>query len=303
MSETTHRTLLPALFTLASTALACAAAAGDPEYVAEIQKWREQRETRLKADGGWLTVAGLFWLEPGANRFGTDPSNQIVLPADSAPPKAGVFEFAEGRTTLKAEPGVTITVGGKPVTTQEMKPDSAGEPDIAKLGALTMQVIQRGDRYAIRMKDMNSRLRKEFTGLHWYPIAESWRVTARWEPYDPPREIPVPTILGTIEKMPCPGAAVFSIGGQELRLEPVLEEPGDTELFYIFRDATSGKETYGAGRFFYSALPADGKVVLDFNKAYNPPCAFTPYATCPLPPEQNRLKAAIEAGELNYGHH
>ena len=290
-----------AVAALACLGLGCGAAVAADDT--DTQKWREQRETRLKADGGWLTVAGLFWLEPGENRFGTDPSNAIVLPAGSAPARAGVFVFDQGTTTLRAEPGVPITVAGKPVTTQVMKPDASGEPDVAALGALTMQVIKRGERYAIRMKDKNSAMRRDFTGLRWFPIADSYKVTATWVPYDPPKEIAVPTILGTTEKMPCPGAAMFDIGGQQVRLEPVLEEPDAKELFYIFRDGTSGKETYGAGRFLYSDLPVDGKVVLDFNRAYNPPCAFTPYATCPLPPEQNRLSVRIEAGELAYGHH
>jgi len=286
---------------LACLGLGCGAAVAADDT--DTQKWREQRETRLKADGGWLTVAGLFWLEPGENRFGTDPSNAIVLPAGSAPARAGVFVFTDGTTTLRAEPGAQITVAGKPVTTQVMTPDASGEPDVAALGALTMQVIKRGERYAIRLKDKNSAMRRDFTGLRWFPIAASYKVTAAWVHYDPPKEIAVPTILGTTEKMRCPGAAVFDIGGQQVRLEPVLEEPDAKELFYIFRDGTSGKETYGAGRFLYSELPAGGKVVLDFNRAYNPPCAFTPYATCPLPPEQNRLAVRIEAGELAYGHH
>jgi uncharacterized protein (DUF1684 family) len=272
-------------------------------YESEIRKWREQRETRLKADGGWLTVAGLFWLEEGANRFGADASNEIVLPPGSAPPRAGVFEFHDGKATVKIEPDVVVTVEGKPITVMDLKSDAGGAPDVLTLGSLTLQVIERGERHAIRLKDMNSRFRREFTGLRWFPVNDSLRVTARWVPYDPPREISVPTILGTIEKMPCPGAALFTVGGKEARLEPVLEEPGAEELFFIFRDATSGGKTYGSGRFLYAALPKDGKVVLDFNKAYNPPCAFTPYATCPLPPEQNRLSIPIEAGELSYDHH
>ena len=277
--------------------------APDRAHHDEIAKWREQRETRLKSDTGWLTVAGLFWLKEGANRFGTDPGNEIALPEGSAPASAGVLEFHEGRTTVTMAPGVTATIEGKPITKAELKPDISGAPDILAVGRLTMQVIKRGERYAIRLKDTQSTMRKEFSGLHWYPIEDAYRVTARFEPYDPPRKLMIPTILGTTEEMPCPGRAVFTINGQELSLEPVIEEPDAEELFYIFKDETSGSQTYPAGRFMYSAMPKDGVVVLDFNKAYNPPCAFTPYATCPLPPAQNRLKAKIEAGELNYGHH
>jgi uncharacterized protein (DUF1684 family) len=272
-------------------------------YQDEIRAWREQRETRLKADGGWLTVAGLFWLKDGVNRFGTDPANEIVLPADSAPAKAGVFHFKDGTTTVAIEPGVTVTAGGKPVTTMDLKPDSAGAPDVLTLGPLQMLVIERQDRYAIRLKDMNSRLRKDFKGLSWFEVKEPYRVTARFVPYGTMKPVAVPNILGQTQMMPSPGYALFTVGGKEVRLEGVLEDPHATELFFIFRDLTTGKETYPAGRFLYSDLPKDGQVVLDFNKAYNPPCAFTPYATCPLPPKENWLPVRVEAGELSYGHH
>lgn len=284
-------------------AVAIDAPARTSPYQAELEKWRADRETRLKADGGWLTVAGLFWLKEGVNRFGTDPTVEIVLPAGSAPPRAGAFQFKDGTTTVSIEPGVTVTAGGKPVTTMEVRPDSTDEPDVLSLGALTMIVIKRGERFGVRLKDMNSPARKAFSGLTWFPIDPAYCVTARFVPYDPPREIPIPTVLGTTETMKSPGAVVFTLNGQELRLDPVLEDPDATDLFFIFRDRTSGKETYPPGRFLYTDLPKDGTVVLDFNRAYNPPCAFTPYATCPLPPPQNRLSARIEAGERSYGQH
>ena len=255
-------------------------------YEMEIGKWRQAREAGLRADGGWLTVSGLFWLKPGANRFGSAPSNDIVLPA-SAPPTAGIFEFHDGKVTAQSGGGV-----------RELKPDSA---DALVLGPLTLAVIKRGDRYGIRMRDRDSRFRREFTGLHWFPVRENWRITARF--VSEPRKLPVANVIGQTEPMESPGYAVFRLDGREYRLYPVLEEPGATELFYIFRDQTSGRETYGAGRFLYSGLPRDGTVVLDFNKAYNPPCAFTPFATCPLPPRENRLSTRIEAGEMKYGDH
>lgn len=294
---------LAATVLLSAVMLAAVGAAVTSDYESEIQRWREQREARLKADGGWLTVAGLFWLHEGANRFGTDASNDIVLPPGSAPTRAGEFQFHEGKTAVSVLPGVTVTAEGKPITWMDLQSDAAGKPDLLALGSLTMQVIQRGERYGIRLKDMNSRFRKEFTGLRWFPIKGSYRLNAKWVPYDPPKEISVPTILGTTEKMPCPGAAVFTLDGQELRLEPVLEEPDAKDLFFIFRDGTAGVETYPSGRFLYADLPKEGGIVLDFNKAYSPPCAFTPYATCPLPPAQNQLAARIEAGELRYGDH
>jgi uncharacterized protein (DUF1684 family) len=279
------------------------AGVADESYRADVKKWREDRETRLKADGGWLTVAGLFWLKPGDNRFGTDPGNDIVLPAGSAPEHAGVFKFAAGRTTVMLARGVTGTVAGRAITTADLKSDEKGAPDVLALRGLTMQVIKRGQRYAIRLKDKDSTLRKAFTGLHWYDVKEDYRVTARFVSYGASRPVKVPNILGQTEAMPSPGYAVFPLNGKEVRLEGVLEEPGAEQLFFILRDETSGKETYPAGRFLYAELPKQGTIVLDFNKAYNPPCAFTPYATCPLPPPQNWMPVRVEAGELDYGHH
>jgi hypothetical protein len=153
------------------------------------------------------------------------------------------------------------------------------------------------------MKDKQSPLLEEFTGLRWFPVREEYRVNSRFVPYSSPKKVPVPNILGQVEQLPSPGYVVFTVGGKEVRLDPVLEEPDATELFFIFRDQTAGKETYPAGRFLYTPMPKDGALVLDFNKAFSPPCAFTPYATCPLPPRQNRLAVRIEAGEMRSGHH
>jgi uncharacterized protein (DUF1684 family) len=270
--------------------------AATPGYAADIQTWRTNREARLKADGGWLTVAGLFWLKEGDNRFGGDNDRDIVLPA-SAPGHAGVFTLHTGETRFRLEPGVAATVAGKPASTGILRADTASEEDVLHLGPLTMQVIERGGRYGIRLKDMQSAQRKAFAGLRWFPIKEAYRITARF--VSAPTIIQVPNVLGQVSDMPRPGYLVFTVNGQEMRLDPVIEEPGDKELFIIFRDETAPKETYGAGRFLYADMPKEGQVVLDFNKAYSPPCAFTPFATCPLPPKQNRLPVRIEAGELN----
>lgn len=253
-------------------------------YQSEIAQWRAQREAALKREGGWLSVAGLFWLHDGANRFGKDPDNDIVLP-DGAP-HAGAFELRDGKVTLKMAGG-----------TRELWPDSL---DVAKVGRLDLFVIKRSGKYGIRLKDPESQYRREFHGIEYYPADEEYKVTARF--VADPAKIPILNILGTTEEMQSPGYAVFRLNGHEYRLRPVLEEPDAKQLFYIFRDQTSGKETYGAGRFLYSDMPQDGKVPLDFNKAYNPPCAFTDYATCPLPPAENRLAVKIEAGEKKYGH-
>ena len=272
-------------------------------YKAEIEKWRQDRETRLKSDTGWLTVAGLFWLKEGTNRFGTDPSNDIVLPEGSGPAVAGEFEHHGDATVVKVQSGATVTSAGEAITELEMKPDKGGEPTTVALGELSMFVIERGGKYAIRLKDKNSKMRREFTGLKWYPIKTEYRITASFTEYQPAKPIAIPNILGQKEDLPSPGYVTFTLGRKRLRLEPVLEDPDAKELFFIFKDLTSGETTYSSGRFLYANLPVEGKVILDFNKAYNPPCAFTPFATCPLPPPQNRLNVKIEAGEMSYGRH
>ena len=257
-------------------------------YRAQVEEWRRQREAALTADGGWLTVTGLFWLHEGSNSFGSAPSNDIVLPADPALDDGGAFVLSNGKVVFRM--GLQV---------RELRPDTNGKPDVVTLGSLTMFAIHRGGKYGIRLKDNNSRLRKEFTGLHYFPLREDYRIRTRLVP--DARKIPILNILGQVEDTPSPGYVEFEINGQKLRLTPVEEAPD--ELFFIFRDLTAGKETYGSGRFLDTELGKDGEVVLDFNKAYNPPCAFTPYATCPLPPKENRLGVRIEAGELKYGAH
>jgi uncharacterized protein len=278
------------------------AGAADAAYRAGIVEWRHEREARLKADGGWLTVAGLFWLKEGENSFGTDPSLDIVLPSGSAPARAGVFLLKGEETTVSLAPGVEGEIAGHvPDGAFRMRPDTSGSPDVLEMGALSLNVIERGSRYGIRLKDKNNPARKAFAGLHWYDVKERYRVVARWVPHVPPTTVRVTNVLGQVLPMPSPGSAEFTLDGKTIRLDGVLEEEGAQQLFFIVRDRTSGKETYGAGRFLYADLPSDGKIVLDFNKAYNPPCAFTPYATCPLPPPQNWMPVRVEAGELAYG--
>jgi uncharacterized protein (DUF1684 family) len=255
-------------------------------YETEVLTWRAQRENSLKSDSGWLTVAGLFWLKEGRNSFGKATTNDIVLP--DGPAQAGTFELHAAR--------VSVVLNGQ--AARPLQFDSETDANVVRIKDLTMFPIKRGDRYGIRLKDKNSSFRREFTGLHWYPVKESARVTARF--VAAPEKLTIPNILGQKEQETCPGYAVFQWEGHELRLYPTEE---DGRLFYVFRDLTTGHETYPAGRFLYSDMPLDGHVVLDFNRAYNPPCAFTPYATCPLPPPQNRLPVRIEAGELKYGSH
>ncbi len=274
-------------------------AASDPAYTAEVNKWRQQREERLKSDDGWLTVAGLFWLKQGDNTAGSGAGNSIILPAGSCPSRIGTFRFDGGKTTFVAERGVAVTSDGKHVGTIEMTPDTSGRPQIISFGSLSMFVIERGNRFGIRLRDKNSEFRRKFTGLNWYPVNAAYRVVARFVPYDPPKRISIPNVLGDTEEQISPGYAVFKLKGKAYRLEPISE---GGRLWFIFRDLTSVKETYQAGRFLYADPPKDGKVVLDFNQAHNPPCSFTPYATCPMPPKQNRLRVRIPAGEKRYHH-
>ncbi|MCM3878871.1 MAG: DUF1684 domain-containing protein [Vicinamibacterales bacterium] len=275
-----------------------AVAPSDP-YHAEILKFQQEREALLKTDTGWLTIAGLFFLVQPATTFGSNPLNDIVLPA-GAPDKAGTFELKGGKVFVKAEPGVTFMLDGKPVTDRQLRSDGEGPPDRLSLGDLQLWVHQSGDRPSIRLRDKNSKLRKEFTGTSWFPVNASFKVEGMYTPYAKPKIVEVPNILGDIDRMPVPGIVSFTVNGQEMKMEPIAEA-GDKEFWFVFRDLTSGQETYPAARFLYAPVPVSGKMTIDFNQAQNPPCAYNPYSTCPLPFEQNRLKTRIEAGEKAYG--
>lgn len=270
----------------------------ETDYHARIERWRAKHESELKSETGWLTVAGLFWLKPGANPVGSESSNAILLPR--GPAHAGIFDFQGGLVSFHANTGVRVHENGKPISSSTLKPDTEGTPDQIQLAGLTLTVIHRADRYGIRLRDPESRTRREFTGLHWFPVGEKYRVMAKFVAYDKPKTIPITNVLGQTEPEPTPGYVEFILDGHVFRLEPVDE---DHTLFFIFRDLTAGHETYPAGRFLYADWPKNGQAELDFNKAENPPCAFTAYATCPLPPKQNHLDIRVEAGEKNYGTH
>jgi uncharacterized protein len=270
-------------------------------YTQELQTWQARRKERLLAPDGWLALAGLYWLKEGENRFGSEEANDLVFPG-KAPRTIGTLVRRGREVQVRINPGMTVTHLGRAVTSLDLLSDKTGAPTALELGTFSFFVIERGERIGIRLRDSDSDARKTFHDIPSYPIRPEYRVTARFEAYDPPRELPVPTVLGTVEPMQCPGALVFDLQGQTYRLDAVREE-GEDELFVIFADQTSGKETYGPGRFVYTALPKEGTTTLDFNKAYNPPCAFTPFATCPLPPPQNKLAVRIEAGEKKYGDH
>jgi len=276
-----------------------AAVPSDP-YQAENAKFRQDRENTLKSDAGWLTIGGLWFLTQPKTAFGSDPLSDIVFPA-SAPPQAGTFELQNGKVTVRAASGVTFLLDGKPFTSGELKPDVPGPADRLSLGEhLQFWVHVSGDRLSIRLRDQNNSLRKEFVGLSWFPVNAGYRVEARYTPYDKAKTVDVPTILGDIDKATIPGIVSFMLNGQEYKLEPYAEE-GDPQFWFVFRDLTSQKETYQAARFLYAPAPVDGKMMLDFNRTVNPPCAYNPYSTCPLPSEQNRLRTRIEAGEMRYG--
>lgn len=260
----------------------------------EIAEWQTNRATRLKSEYGWLSLIGLFWLDEGANT--------VTLPSDGSP---AVKVTRQGEVvTLEPTPGATID--GKPVaapTVLKNDADPAG-PTTVQIGTVRFQIIKRGDRYGLRARDSQAPTRTQFAGLKYYPTDAKYRVEARYEPYQPEKKIPITDVTGMTADSIAPGALVFTLDGKEYRIDPVNEE-GTNDLFIIFKDATSRDETYQAGRYLYATRPGpDGKTVIDFNKAYNPPCAFTHFATCPLPPPQNRLPIRIEAGEKRYeGNH
>jgi uncharacterized protein len=264
-------------------------------FEAEQRQWREQRDKELRAEDGWLSVAGLFWLKQGSNTFGTGKSMDIVLPDGSAPENVGTLELAGDVVTLRVTEGVTVSLPPKTIKSFEMRFVGNSQPPSFLVGSLRLSVIKRGERYGLRVKDKNSAALREFKGLEWFPARESYRVVATFEPFPEPKEMVIMNVLGDELKMKAPGLLTFELNGRTHQLRPVVEN--DEKLFIIFRDRTAGKTTYGAGRYLYADLPKDGKVVLDFNRAENPPCAFTLYATCPLPPRQNFLPIEINAGE------
>lgn len=294
LKSLTLAALLVSLAAMGATFLGAVETYQDQPYREQTETWRKDREKALLADGGWLTVTGLFWLKPGVTTLGLAPGNDIVLPA-TAPPRLGTVDLSGGKTVFRSSAGVTLN--GKPVRQSEVRPYGNGSTDALEYGPLQLLLVKRGERWGVRLKDRDSHLRKGFTGLRWYPVKEEWRVKARFLPSPEASIITFDTIIGDQQEVKSPGFAEFEADGQTLRLQAAAQ--GD-KLFFVFRDQTSGKETYAASRFLYADAPRNGEVLLDFNRAQNPPCAFTPYATCPLPPPQNRLPVAIPAGELKY---
>lgn len=280
----------------------------DPTYRQQLDQWHRQRVESLKSENGWLNVAGLFWLKEGANEAGTDPGNDLTFPADRAPDQLGRFVLAGGIVSFNAAPGVGVQADGAPVLDKKtiFAPDMA-KPVTLSHGSLRWFIIKRGNRYAVRLRDLDSPVLKTFVGIDRFPADEHYRVKARLERPAQSRTIPIIDITGQTNQQSLVGTLVFDLDGKTHRLDAVGE--GSNKLFILFGDATNAHDTYGSGRFLYADVPvrsdasADGYTTLDFNQAINPPCAFTAFATCPLPPKQNRLTAAIKAGEKRYGDH
>jgi uncharacterized protein (DUF1684 family) len=289
------------LFVGAAPAGKAPSSAPDAAYIQSFDKWKAELVDDLKQN--WLSLAGLFWLKPGENAFGTDASNAIVFP--KGPAHAGVFDLQGTDVTVKFSSEAHATIDGKPVIAAKLQPDTSGKPTLVELGSLRLKAIVRGQRIGIRLKDVASDQARNYPGPMFFPLDLSYRVTATWVPSDGKKTVDVPNVLGDTTPTPVAGTVVFKINGQEVRLAALGGNPSKG-LSFVFNDLTSKTDTYPGGRFLETDPVAHGAVVIDFNRAYNPPCAVTPYATCPLAPKENRLAVAIPAGEKydrTHGHH
>jgi uncharacterized protein len=264
----------------------------DAAYVQSFEKWKADQVNDLRAN--WLPLAGLFWLKPGANSFGSDAANAVVFP--KGPAHAGEFDLTGKEVNIKLLPGANATVSGKPLSADKLDPDISGHPTNVEMGSLQFHVIVRGERVGIRLKDTDSAAVHNFRGMDFFPLDLHYRVTAKFVPPNEKQTINVPNVLGDVTPLPVAGSVVFTINGQEVKLTDVGGEPAKG-FFFVFNDLTAKTNTYPGGRFLESEPAVNGTVILDFNRAYNPPCAVTPFATCPLAPKENRLTVAIPAGE------
>jgi uncharacterized protein (DUF1684 family) len=282
-----------------STVLVAAGAPAPANHAEGVEQWRRARVERLTQPQGWLSLVGLHWIEPGSYRVGRASDNAIVLA--TGPAHLGTIAFADGKLRFTPHAEAEVAIADTRVAGEiELHPDSSDTPTTLVLGdgEATIQPIERAGRIALRVRDANAASRTEFAGIDYYPIRADWRFDARFEPHPEGQTIPIANVIGQLEPMKNPGTVVFERDGKTFRLEAVDE--GDGQLFLIFADRTSGRETYGAGRFLYAAPAVDGRTEVDFNRAYNPPCAFNEYSTCPLPPPENRLDLAVVAGEKAY---
>jgi hypothetical protein len=270
-------------------------------YINEIKEWQMNRNDYQVSEKGWVNLAGLFWLHEGINSFGSANQNDLVFPEGKIPEQAGYFIVQGGTVSVKAAQGVTFRIDEKEISSAVLyHPDSAGRT--MAYGPLRWFVIKRDNKLAIRLRDLDHPLLKEFKGIDFFPVDPAWRLEGHVEWADSSRTITITNVLGQTVQQRSVGTLVFTYKNKTYRLDALDE--GNPEFFIIFGDETNARETYGAGRYLYVSLPdSAGRIILDFNKAYNPPCAFTEFATCPLPPRQNVLPFAITAGEKNYGDH
>jgi len=292
------------LLSALSIILSCSAPSdrvADAKYREEIETWHQRRIANLTKPDGWLSLAGRFWLQEGENRFGCGSDNPVRFPSGKCPDQMGSFFLHEGKVRIRLLDQVVVyDADSARVKEMELVDDAQGKPTVLFYQTLSWHVIKRGDRYAIRLRDTSHPNRAHFKGIDRYPVDPAWKVKAKFSPYAPEKKLKIVNVVGQVEEQSCPGALVFMIRDQEYRLD-VLDEGAANPYFVIIADATSGKETYGGGRFLYVArADSTGETTIDFNKAYNPPCSFTPYATCPLPPAENRLAIAIRAGEKRF---
>jgi len=272
---------------------------GSPEYFEEIKKWDEHRLERLKADDGWLNLVGRTWLKPGENKFGSAKDNDVLIESDKVPDYMGIFVFEDSTVTMKVNDEVEILYNGNPVKEMVMIGDGNKDMTVFQYGSIKWNLMVRNELYGIRFRDLESEFVKSFKGIERFPVNEDWRIEAKYEAYDPPKIINVPNVLGQVDEEPSPGAIIFTKDNQTYRIDAI---DAGNKLWFIFADGTSGEETYGGGRFLYTdKADSNGIVIVDFNKAYDPPCVLTKFATCPLPPKQNYLTLRITAGEKMYG--
>jgi uncharacterized protein (DUF1684 family) len=273
----------------------------NPTYKEEITQWHEKRIQSLQSEQGWLNLAGLFWLKEGKNTFGSDASNDIVFPAGKSPNFLGSIYLQNGEVSIEILPDKEVFSEETLILQTKIFSNSLPNPLTLKHGALRWFVIKRGDKYAIRLRDLQSPALQSFEGIKMYSIHEKWKVNARLLPPTQAKKIAITDVIGMTSMQEFAGTLVFEMQGKEFRLDAV---DNGKDLFILFADKTNQNSTYGAGRFLYAEKPDnEGNVILDFNKSINPPCAFTEFATCPLPPKQNFLNIAIKAGEKKYGNH
>jgi uncharacterized protein len=272
----------------------------------DIEQWQAKRTKGISGENSWLTISGLYWLKTGENTFGSDSGNPIILPPGTIPKVAGSIRWKDTLLTLTARPGANVRHNDSLITSLRLRSDGDGngEPTVITLGSVSFYVIKRGDQLGVRIKDKENAARRHFTGLDFFPINPQWRIEGKYEAYPIPKIIPITSVIGTVTNDTFPGAVTFTSNGTSYHLEATIERGTEPSLYFMFSDETGAKETYGLGRQLSTPMPdSTGMVVMDFNKSYNWPCAYTDFATCPIPPRENHLAIRVEAGEKKYPGH